>query len=395
LGEAAGRRSGWFRQRGPDAIPLLAVKITRDPRAVSLITVVGESPWILFSLFAGVLIDSRRGKNLLSFAYALQLLVAAVLCLAATSGALRLPLLMLAAFLITTSQVLGDGVSGSMVPRLVPASRLTAANTRLQVIDRGVVQFVVPPAAGALIGVGTGLPGLAACVAASTALACSRRLPESDIAPGPKTRPVADIVEGIRYLVATPLLRTISVIVAVGSFASGAGTAVFVLYATNVLHLGATGYGGLLTCLAVGWVSMSFFVQRVVNRLGYSSSMRIAQSVTAAAQVGVAALPAWPPVIGLVLMLLTASTLVWNVCSQSARQRFTPPPLLGRVLTSHRALSWGVAPLGALAGGFVASVWGLRPVYLLAGTLQAVGAMLAWISIKPEAFVENEALRAP
>jgi hypothetical protein len=45
---------------------------------------------------------------------------------------------MLVAFLVTSAQVLGDGASGALVPELVPAERLAGANTRLQVIDRGV-----------------------------------------------------------------------------------------------------------------------------------------------------------------------------------------------------------------------------------------------------------------
>jgi Na+/melibiose symporter-like transporter len=127
--------------------------------------------------------------------------------------------------------------------------------------------------------------------------------------------------------------------VALGSFAASAGNAMLVLYATQVLHVGAVGYGVLQACLAVGWVVSSFVVHRIVARLGYSWSMRVAQSRTALTQLLIAMVPPWPPLVGVVFVLLTATTFVWNVCTQSSRQRFTPSALLGRVLTSHRALA--------------------------------------------------------
>jgi hypothetical protein len=103
-----------------------------------------------------------------------------------------------------------------------------------------------------------------------------------------------------------------------------------------------------------------------------------------------AVLPPWPPLIGVVLVFLTSTVLVWNVCSQSSRQRFTPAPLLGRVLTSHRALAWGLTPLGALTGGLVAAHWSLRGVWVVVAAIQAFSAVLVWFQLSPEAFRRTE-----
>ncbi|UWE11390.1 hypothetical protein [Actinacidiphila bryophytorum] len=91
----------------------------------------------------------------------------------------------------------------------------------------------------------------------------------------------------------------------------------------------------------------------------------------------------------MVLALLAGTTLLWNVCSQSSRQRFTPPSLLGRVLTSHRALSWGLTPLGALAGGMVAAHMGLRAVWLMGASVQTA-VVTGWRPLAPRAFREAE-----
>ncbi|GAA5171288.1 MFS transporter [Amycolatopsis dongchuanensis] len=369
------------------ALPLLAVSITTDPRHVSWVNVAGQSPWLLFSLFAGVLIDRVRRTTVLAWAFTVEVAAALVLAVLGTAHLLSLPLLMLAAFALTSAQVLGDGASGALVPEVVPPDRLTAANTRLQLIDRGLVQFVVPPFTGWLVAFAAGLPAWLACVAALLALLLVRGIPSAPVTPS-RAHPLRDVGEGLRYLVRTPLLRAITITVALGSFAASAGNAMLVLYATEVLRIGPVGYGALLTCLAAGWILSSFVVHRIVARLGYSWSMRIAQTFAAGTSLLIAVLPPWPAAVGAVLVVMTAATLVWNVCSQSSRQRFTPRALLGRVLTSHRALAWGLTPLGSLAGGLIAAHWSLRGVWFAGAAVHGIGAVLVWWTLSPAAFRE-------
>ncbi|MEV6873379.1 MFS transporter [Amycolatopsis sp. NPDC051128] len=371
------------------ALPLLAVSVTTDPREVSLVNVAGQAPWLLLSLFAGVLIDRVRRTAVLAWAYAVQAGAAVALAVVASAGLLSLPVLLVVAFVVTSAQVLGDGASGALVPELVEPGRLAAANARLTVIDRGVVQFVVPPLTGFLVAVTAGAPAWLAAACALVALLLARRIPSRSVVAA-TTHPLRDLSGGLAHLVRTPLLRSITINVALGSFAASAGNSMFVLYATQVLHVGSVGYGLLLACLAVGWVAASFVVQRIVDRLGYSWSMRLAQSLGAVAPLLLAVLPPWPPLIGVVLVFLTSTVLVWNVCSQSSRQRFTPAPLLGRVLTSHRALAWGLTPLGALTGGLVAAHWSLRSVWLVVAAIQALSAVLVWFQLSPAAFRRTE-----
>ncbi|WP_416333285.1 MFS transporter [Amycolatopsis echigonensis] len=375
------------------ALPLLAVSITTDPRAVSLVNVAGQAPWLLLSLFAGVVIDRVRRTTVLASAYAVQVVAALALAVLGSTGSLSLPALLAVAFVLTTAQVFGDGAAGSVVPEVVAPDQLNMANSRLQVIDRGMVQFVVPPATGLLIGVSAGLPAWLAAVAALGALLLARGIPSAKPVRTP-VHPLKDVTAGLRYLVGTPLLRSITITVALGSFAAAAGNSMLVLYATQELHLAPFGYGVLLACLAVGWVVSSFFVDRFVRRFGYSTAMRIAQACAVLSQLLLAIVPPWPALVGAVLIFLTGTTLIWNVCSQSSRQRFTPSELLGRVLTSHRALAWGLTPLGALAGGFVAVHWSLRGVWVMAAAVQLVGTSVVWRQLSPSAFREAEAAMA-
>ncbi|QFZ22238.1 MFS transporter [Saccharothrix syringae] len=370
-------------------LPWLATTITDDPRQVSLVNVVGQAPWLLFSLFAGVLIDRVRRSAVLAAAYLVQLCAALVVGVAGLVDGLGLPLLLAVAFVVTSAQVLGDGASGALVPEVVPPDRLPAANTRMIVLDRGVVQFGVPPVMGLLVGVGLGAPAWVAVVAALVALVLVRGLRSAPVPPSDR-HPLRDIGEGLRYLVRTRLLRSITLAVALGSFAASAMNAMLVLYAQDVLHLGPVGYGVLLASMAAGWVASSFVTGRVVARLGYAWAMRWAQVGMVVGAALMAVLPPWPWAVAAVAFAESAVVMVWNVCSQSSRQRFTPAGLLGRVLTSHRALAWGLTPLGALAGGLVAAGFGLREVWVAAALVQLGALVVALVGLSPRAFSEAE-----
>ena len=60
---------------------------------------------------------------------------------------------------------------------------------------------------------------------------------------------------------------------------------------------------------------------------------------------------------------------MWNVVTVTLRQRSVPAELLGRVNSAYRMLGWGLMPLGALAGGFIAHAAGVRAAYVVAGVL--------------------------
>ncbi|HVW41444.1 MAG TPA: MFS transporter, partial [Amycolatopsis sp.] len=77
------------------ALPLLAVSLTTDPHEVSWVNVAGQSPWLLLSLFAGVLIDRLRRATVLAWAYGIQVCAALALALAGTLHLLSLPLLLI------------------------------------------------------------------------------------------------------------------------------------------------------------------------------------------------------------------------------------------------------------------------------------------------------------
>lgn len=78
-------------------------------------------------------------------------------------------------------------------------------------------------------------------------------------------------------------------------------------------------------------------------------------------------------VIGFAYAIGGLGVALWNVATVSLRQRLVPERLLGRVVSTHRLISWGSLALGALAGGVLAQSLGLVPLFWIAGALTLFG----------------------
>jgi MFS family permease len=61
----------------------------------------------------------------------------------------------------------------------------------------------------------------------------------------------------------------------------------------------------------------------------------------------------------------------------SLRQQIVPAELFGRVNSVYRMIGWGLLPVGAITGGFVAGTFGLRAPYLLGGIVMGIAAVAA------------------
>jgi MFS family permease len=142
--------------------------------------------------------------------------------------------------------------------------------------------------------------------------------------------------------------------------------AVFPLYAVEPGPLGLTdsGYGVLLTAFAIGAVLGTLVVERIERRLGRARALWLA--VTAfAVQMAILLVPN-AYIIYAVTLLSGVLGVGWNIITVSLRQRIVPDRLLGRLNSAYRLLAWGTMPIGALLGGLIGELFGVRAVFAVA-----------------------------
>ena len=360
------------------ALPLLAVTITRDPRLVSVVTAATYLPWLLLSLPAGAVVDRYDRATLMWRAQAVQAAVVTIIVVLVVFHQASIEMLAAAGFLLGSAEVIFSNAAQSILPALVPPELLPKANGSQQVSLTIGESFLGPPAGSLLFAAAAALPfGLdAASFAGSAALVA--RLPRTGHAPKNAKRPKirTQIAEGLRWLAGHRLLRVVAVLLGVYNFANQMGQAVLVLLATQTLHVSARGYGLLLAASAVGSVVGGLVNPILTRRIGMLPSLVLPALIDAAAFVGIGLAPG-PIVVAALLAVQGFSVTMWNVVTVSLRQRVVPAHLLGRVNSVYRMLGWGLMPLGALAGGFVAHAAGLRAPYIVAGLLCGLSALVA------------------
>jgi MFS family permease len=379
------------------ALPLLAVTITRSPELISVVAVASYAPWLLVSLPAGVLVDRYDRARLMRIAQLIQGAVVLVITVLVATGSADIVLLCVAGFCLGGAEVVFSNAAQSILPRLVRPDQLARANGNQYVVQTAGQLFVGPPAGSVLFAVMKALPfGVdAGSFAVSAALLTRLPAPPADTQPV-DTQPVTpdgllvSIRAGLTWLFRHRMLRLMAVLLGVNNFCGQMGMATMVLLATQTLHVGARGYGLLLSASAVGSVTGGLVNPILTRRIGQLPSLIVASVANAAIYVGIGLAPSAYVVGGLFVVNGFAVTM-WNVVTVTLRQQIVPDDLRGRVNSAYKMLGWGLMPLGALAGGLVAEAAGLRAPYIVAGVLRAV----ALVAIVPALLAAGRALAKP
>lgn len=371
------------------ALPLLAA-ITLGASAVQmgLLAATSKLPFLLFSLPAGIWVDRVRRRPVLIACDLGSALLLLSLPLAAVLGWLGLTQLFLVAFGLGALEVVGEIAHYAYVPALVGRDGLVEGNSRLHV-SHSVAASAGPGLGGLLIQAVTApiavLVDAGSFLLSALLLRAIDRLEAAPARPARAEPPFQAIGAGLRSLVNHPLLRPIVVTSIAAGFCLGALDALVILYATRELGLGPATIGLLFAAGGACSVIGAVVAGSVATRWGIGPAILGGWTVEASVKllIPLAAGPTW-----LVLSLLAASfsigglgAAVANVHQWSLRQAVTPDALQGRVTASHRFLVYGASALGALAGGVLGAVIGLRPALLVwaAGDLFA----RSWAFLSP------------
>ena len=323
-------------------------------------------PQLLFSLFVGPLVDRRQRRSLMIWMDIARALLLLSIPVAALSGTLLIEQLYVVAFLIGALSLVFDIAATSYLPALVKREQLIDANSKLEVSRSSA--SVTGPGVGAVIQVLTAPIAIAIDAASylvSAALLLGIRSPE----PSPnvsreRTSVLADIREGVRMVVTTPVLRALAGATATYNFFDNMIAGIFILFLTTELDLDPVTIGLLMAVGSVTAIGGSLFAGAISERFPLGPTIIAAFFSFSLANLVLPLVfgPHWV-IVGLLIFARFFGALggtVYNINQLSLRQAITPPDMLGRVSASNRFLIWGPIPVGTLLGGFLAETIGLR-----------------------------------
>ncbi|MBV9763701.1 MAG: MFS transporter, partial [Acidobacteriaceae bacterium] len=168
-----------------------------------------------------------------------------------------------------------------------------------------------------------------------------------------------EIGEGLKIVFQHPLLRPLTLAAAMRNIGNNMARTVLLLFAYRALHLSPGVLGLLLSMGAAASIVGALGVQPLVRLLGLGATLTMSIGMEGLAwMLAPLALVATQPALALgAVVALTGPWLpIWNAQVTTLRQIVTPSKKQGRVHAAARSVNWGVSPVGALAGGAVASL---------------------------------------
>jgi MFS family permease len=357
------------------AVPVQVYELTGSSFWVGMLGLVGLVPLVVFGLWGGAVADAMD-RRLLLLASSLTLWACTgALLVQALVGAGSLPLLLGLVAVQSAGFAVASSARGAIVPRVVPASLVAAANT-VSFTAANVAMVAGPLLAGVLLARWSFAAAYAVdLVLFTVALYAVLRLPSLPPT-GPSTAPgLRSVLGGLAFIVTRPVLL-LSFVVDIAAMVLALPRALFPATAAEFGGRGAVGWlyaaiaiGAVVAGLSSGWVGR-------VRRQGVALVAAVVVWGLAVAAAGLA------PVLWLTVLLLAvagAGDLVSAVYRQTILQTYAPDELRGRMQGVFIVVVAGGPRLGDLRAGAAAAAFGVHASWVGGGLLCAALVSLAML----------------
>jgi MFS family permease len=351
--------------------------------ALGFVGLARVGPIVVFSLVSGVVADAWDRRKLMFFTQSMAALVALTLAFLTFRGLTVVwPIYVLAALGAAVS-VFDLPARQALTPMLVPREHLPNA------ISLNTIMFqsasVAGPAVGGLLIAATSVAWAYVANAISfgfviLALLLMRDVPATDKGSDAASRNDVSLhaaLEGLRFVFRAPLIRSTMILDFFATFFSSA-TALLPIFAQDILHVGARGYGWLFAAPAAGAFITSAALVPLTDRIerrGATLLWAITVYGTATVVFGLSR-SFW--LTFFCLAVTGASDTVSTVIRNVIRQLETPDRLRGRMTGINMVFFMGGPQLGELEAGTVAN-WLGAPFSVISGGIGSIIAT-AWVA---------------
>lgn len=366
----------------------LVLELTHSAVLLGLVGVMQFLPVMLFSLFGGVLADQVPKRTLLLVTQSVALVQAAILWILVITGTVQIWHIMLLAALLGVTQALDTPTRQAFVGEMVGREDLTnaiALNSSLVNLAR-----VLGPALGGLLIAWLGVAPIFLlntisfiAVIIGLIMIDQRTLHAFPIkrTGEKKASTFQSLSEGLSYVWHMPTVLLIIIVIGMVALFGVNFNVMLPLYATDVFHVGAIGYGfisaayglgALFSALWVAWGNRKPSIRALLIAAFAFSILEIAFSFSHFYILSF-------PLLAGVGFAQIAMTAIANTTIQTV----TPNSLRGRVISVYLLVYAGGMPIGNFLAGGLASLFG-APISFLIGAIPClITAIVGWLLRRP------------
>lgn len=354
------------------ALPLLIYKLTGSALNLAMASVATFLPYLLFGLLIGAWVDRLDRKRLMIGADILTAIILASIPVLAMFDLLSIWWIYAVGFLTSTIGIAFQSAEFAAIPSLVRQTDLVTANGRIQA-SYSAAQIIGPLLAGLLIALmpiyDLLLLDALTFLVSAVSLVLIRRSFNTASAEASATSIRQDIMEGLRYVISHPVLRNISLMMAMVNFVGSTSQAQLVLFAQQRLAASDAQVGYLYSAGSLGIVLLSLAAGILRKRWSFSTVALGALMTQGLLQIGFA-LTTWYWAALVIWGVFSGLGILFNINTGSLRQAIVPNHMLGRVISIAGVLAWSAIPVGTFLGGLAIEKTGnVALVYLVIGVI--------------------------
>ncbi len=366
----------------------LVLQLTHSALLLGTVSLLQYLPVMIFSLYGGVLADRIPKRTLVLVTQSISLVQSAVMWLLVITGVVQVWHILLLVALLGITNALDSPTRNAFVNEMVGREDLpnaVALNSSLVNMAR-----VLGPGIGGVLIAWLGVAPLFLlntlsfiAVLIGLAMIDTRTLYAlpSKRADDKKLSAFESLREGLSYSLHMPAILLITSVIGGVALFGITFNVMLPLFATEVFHAGARGYGFTTAAYGLGALFSALWVAWG-NRKPNIRFLLSAAFVFSILEIALALSPlyilAFPLLVGIgfaqIVVTATANTTIQTVA---------PNHLRGRIISVYLLVYAGALPLGNFLAGALTTRIGVSTTFLIGGTLCLVVATTAWLLRKP------------
>jgi MFS family permease len=357
----------------------LVLQLTDSPFYVGLVSALGSVGVLLFTLYAGVVADRSDKRRVVTITQTLLMLQAFALAALVATGKVTVENVMVLALFMGIVNAFDIPTRQSFLVEMVGKEDLMNA-IALNSSMFNATRVFGPAVAGILIG----SAGMVWCfllngvsyLAVIASLLAMRLTPH---VPRPtQSSAWQGFREVVTYLRSDRRVSTLVVLTGLFSVFGFPYLVMMPVFARDVLHTRAAGYGALTAAVGAGALLGALGIAVLSRRIPKGRTLVLGGTSFGLALVLFAASRSYT--VSLFILALTGCAMITNnALTNTLLQTLVPDALRGRVMGFYSFVFVGLAPLGALQAGVIAEHYGAPWAVAMGGIVTALSmAVAAW-----------------
>jgi len=362
----------------------LILALTDSPAYLGFYGLLRSVPTLTVTLVGGAVADRADRRRILLVTQSAAAALALLLGLLDLTGLVRPWHILVIAFATATVMAFDNPARQAMVPGLVGNERVASA-VGLNSAAWNAAAVVGPSLAGLLVAAaGTGwafvLNGLSYLPVIWAVWTLEPAPPRNRS----QTPIVAHVRLGLQAVRRDRRLLGLLTLLAVPTFLGRPYLQLMPVFARDVLHTGAAGYGMLMGINGAGALSGALLVGTLSQR-GQRGKLLFFVNIGFAATLVAFALSQWVILSAMLLFLIGASQTLLMAFTNTLIQLIVPDEFRGRVMALYTVIPMGFMPLGTMALGGIGDIAGV-PLTVAVAAAIALGFTLVGRRLFPEVY---------